>query len=299
MDKSMECIDDIAAFGKLPRRDRDGHKGDFGKVLVVGGSRRMIGAPGLAGNGALRGGAGLVTIASPAPVQLAVAMLCECATSIPLGCDTRGQLASESVHQLKTAAKTCDILTIGPGMGTGAGGENLLRAALELELPVVVDADGLNNLAKIDNWYSLRKCPLILTPHPGEFGRLTGKTTDEIQSARLETVTEAIAKWSPDDSELPMILVLKGAGTIVTDGARVYVNNTGNPGMATGGSGDVLTGFIAGLALQGPELFAAACMGVYVHGAAGDLAAAKLTEESMIASDLLEFIPEAMKEITA
>ena len=294
----MQSINDIATFGKLPRRDRNAHKGNFGKVLVVGGSRRMIGAPGLAGNGALRGGAGLVTIASPAPVQLAVAMLCECATSIPLGCDTRGQLSAESVRQLKTAAEACNILAVGPGMGMGAGQENLLRAVLEMELPVVVDADGLNNLAKIDDWYSLRKCPLILTPHPGEFARLTGKTTDQIQSGRLETVTEAMDKWLPDDTELPMILVLKGAGTIVTDGARIYVNNTGNPGMSTGGSGDVLTGLIAGLAIQGPDLFAAACVGVYVHGTAGDLAAAQLTEESMIASDLLEFIPEAMKEIT-
>ncbi len=295
----MRRINDIATFGKLPARDRCGHKGDFGRVLVVGGSRRMIGAPGLTANGALRGGAGLVTIASPAPVQLAVAMLCECATSIPLGCDTRGQLSNESARQLRTAAQASDILAVGPGMGTGAGQENLLRVVLEQKLPVVIDADGLNNLAKIDSWYSLRKCPLILTPHPGEFARLTGKTTAQIQSDRIEAATEAIGKWLPDDAELPMILVLKGAGTIVTDGARIYVNPTGNPGMSTGGSGDVLTGLIAGLALQGPDLFEAACMGVYVHGAAGDLAAEKLTEESMIASDLLEFIPEAMKEITA
>jgi len=238
MDNGMQRINDIATFGKLPTRGKESHKGDFGRVLVVGGSRRMIGAPGLTANGALRGGAGLVTIASPAPVQLAVAMLCECATSIPLGCDTRGQLAGESGRELKKAAETSDILAVGPGMGTGPGQENLLRVVLEQKIPVVIDADGLNNLAKIDDWYSLRKCPLILTPHPGEFARLTGKTTDQIQGDRITAVSEAMEKWLPDDAELPMILVLKGAGTIVTDGARIYVNDTGNPGMSTGGSGD-------------------------------------------------------------
>ncbi len=296
----MERINDIATFGKLPSRDADSHKGDFGRVLVVGGSRRMIGAPGLAGNGALRGGAGLVTIAAPAPVQLAVAMLCECATSIPLACDTRGQLTAAAARQLKTITDTSDIIAIGPGMGTGAGQENLLRAMLDQELPLVIDADGLNNLAKIDDWYSLRKCPLILTPHPGEFARLTGIATDEIQADRLTAAANAMQQWLPDDTDLPMILVLKGAGTVVTDAARIYINDSGNPGMATGGSGDVLAGLIAALAMQGgDDLFAAACMGVYVHGLAGDLAAGKLTEESMIASDLLDFIPEAMKEITA
>lgn len=309
MADELQHINDIATFGKLPARDKNAHKGDFGSVLVAGGSRRMIGAPGLTANGALRGGAGLVTIASPAVVQLAVAMLCECATSIPLACDTKGQLASESVRQLKRAAETSDILAVGPGMGIGGGQENLLRAAIEqeqkqgqkheLKKPVVIDADGLNNLAKIDNWYFLRKCPLILTPHPGEFARLTGKTIEQIQGNRIEAVAAAIKKWLPNAPQPPMVLVLKGAETIVTDGSRIYINNTGNPGMATGGSGDVLTGLIAGIALQGPDLFTAACMGVYLHGAAGDLAAAKLTEESMIASDLLEFIPEAMKKITA
>ncbi len=292
----------IEDFGKLPSRDRAGHKGDFGRVLVVGGSRRMIGAPALAGKGALRGGAGLVTIASPAPVQLAVAMLCECATSVPLPSEKTGkqELSAEAVGKFRTIAEACDILAVGPGMAVGPGQEALVRAAIDQEKPLILDADGLNNLAKIDDWPSLRRCPLILTPHPGEFARLTGLTIDEIQNDRENSAQTALAKWQETThTALQLILVLKGANTVVTDGLAGYVNKTGNPGMATGGSGDVLTGLIAGIALQGLDLLTSACLAVYVHGQAGDLAATEGTEESLIASDLLDYIPQAMQEIVA
>ena len=299
MGKKLELIETLP---KLPARSRAGHKGDYGRVLVVGGSRGMIGAPSLAGLAGLRGGAGLVTIASPEPVQLAVAMLCPCATSIPLVVDSKGGLAPEAIGELHKAAGGCDILAVGPGLGTGVPQENVVRAALQQKNPVVLDADGLNNLAAIEDWASLRRCPLVLTPHPGEFARLTHTSTPKVQGGRQDAVMAAMDGWGPPGRDVapahPLILVLKGAGTIVTDGRRVYVNATGNPGMATGGSGDVLTGLIAGMAMQGLGLFEAVCLAVSVHGRAGDLAAEKLTEESLIASDLLDFIPDAMKEIT-
>ncbi len=299
MGKKLELIE---TFPKLPVRSRAGHKGDYGRVLVVGGSRGMIGAPGLAGMAALRGGAGLVTIACPESIQLAVAMLCQCATSIPLVTDSGGGLTPEAIGQLHKAAAACDILAVGPGLGTGGPQENVVRAALQQENPVVLDADGLNNLAAIESWASLRRCPLVLTPHPGEFARLTRTSTQKVQAGRQDAVMAAMDRWVPASRDVstaqPLILVLKGAGTIVTDGRRVYVNTTGNPGMATGGSGDVLTGLLTALAMQAPGLFEAACLAVCVHGRAGDLAAAKLTEVSLIAGDLLDFIPDAMKEIT-
>ena len=141
----------------------------------------------------------------------------------------------------------------------------------------------------------IRQCPLVLTPHPGEFSRLTGRPIADIQADRAAALDVAWQAWAAEDKP-PLVVLLKGAGTVVTDGQRRYVNDTGNPGMATGGSGDVLTGLIAGLALQLDDLFLAVCLAVRLHGRAGDLAAAALTEPSMTAADLIEFIPEAMKE---
>ncbi|HAU38475.1 MAG TPA: NAD(P)H-hydrate dehydratase, partial [Phycisphaerales bacterium] len=151
----------------LPLRARAAHKGDFGRVLVVGGSRGMIGAPALAANAALRGGAGLCTVAAPETVQLAVAALCPCATSIPLDCDGQGAPAATAVRQVLAGAAKADVLAVGPGMDRGEPQKTLLRALLEQTRPIVLDADGLNNLADIDGWPERRRCPLVLTPHPG------------------------------------------------------------------------------------------------------------------------------------
>jgi NAD(P)H-hydrate epimerase len=292
----MERITDLP---KLPPRDREGHKGDYGRILVVGGSRRMIGAPALAANAALRGGAGLVTIASPANVQFAVAMLAECATSIPLKCQTSLEMAPAAVGQVLEAAERNDVLAVGPGFAVGNQQEQIVRACLEQDKPVVLDADGLNNLANIDNWPRLRRCPLILTPHPGEFGRLTGQSPADVQTDRIGTAERALAKWLNDaQTDAPLMLVLKGAGTIVTDGQAMYVNRTGNPGMATGGAGDILTGLTAAMACQGLDLLPATCLAVRIHGLAGDLAAEDLGQQAMIASDLLDTIGDAIKEHT-
>ncbi len=284
-------ITDVATPGS---RDRGAHKGDFGRVLIVGGSRGMIGAPALSGNAAFRGGAGLVALAVPETVQLAVASLCWCATSIPLTCANDGQLNAEALRQIARASEACDVLAVGPGMGVGTVQQNLVRTVLDQSKPVVLDADGLNNLAAIADWPELRNCPLVLTPHPGEFARLSGRDTAAVQVGRESAAIDAVGKWAAPDRG-PLVCLLKGAGTVVTDASAVYVNNTGNPGMATGGSGDILTGLIAALIAQGLEPFDAACLGARVHGLAGDLASSKFGETSMTAADLLDFIPDAFR----
>ena len=287
----------VKAVPRLPARRADGHKGEYGHVLVVGGSRGMIGAVAMATNAALRGGAGLVTFAAPETVQLSIAGLCPCATSVPLACDSRGELAPPSVRQMLHEVKY-DVLAVGPGMGKGLGQRNLVQAALAQEKPIVIDADGLNNLASIENWPESRRCPMILTPHPGEFGRLVNRTTKEIQADREGLALATVRQWiGRSQTDKPMVLVLKGHGTVVTDGQRLYVNTTGNPGMATGGTGDVLTGLTAAIVGQGLQPFDAAVLAVYVHGLAGNLAAKKFGQVSMMASDLLEFISTAFMKL--
>ena len=282
----------------LPARRQDGHKGDYGRVLIVGGSRGMVGAVALAANAALRGGAGLVTFAAPETMQLAVAGLCPCATSVPLACGADGELAAEAVRQFYQAAGPMDVLAVGPGMDVGTRQQDLVRAALEQGKPLVVDADGLNNLVYLARWPAARRCPLILTPHPGEFARLTGRSVREIQADREGSAAAAARQWGAAGApEAPLAVLLKGAGTVITDGRRLRVNATGNPGMATGGSGDVLTGLVAALLAQGLAVFDAASLAAHLHGRAGDLAAEGLSQAGLIASDLLDFLPRAMKEI--
>jgi NAD(P)H-hydrate epimerase len=319
----------VTVVPPLPPRPRDAHKGDFGRVLVVGGSRGMIGAVALAANAALRGGAGLVTFAASETVQRTVAALCPCATSVPLAADpasSADDLAPAAVGQMLAAAERADVVAVGCGLGVGTTRQNLIRAALRQARPAVIDADGLNNLAKIIDWPSLRNCPLVLTPHPGEFARLTGSRTADVQADREAAALAAVRRWAgrggadrdagapaggdaraggrgraePDDGpHRPLVCVLKGAGTVVTDGRRTYINDTGNPGMATGGTGDVLTGLTAAMIAQGLAPFEASCLAVRVHGRAGDLAAQRLGQPALIASDLLDHLPAAIQEFAS
>jgi NAD(P)H-hydrate epimerase len=291
----VERIDQVPAL--LPRR-RETHKGSVGHVLVVGGSRGMIGAPALAANAAGRSGAGLVTIAVPEAIQLHTAALCPFATSVPLACTARGELAPVAVGEVMARAESADVLAVGPGLAVGVAQRMLVQAVLGQDRPVVLDADGLNNLVAIGDWPGLRRCPLVLTPHPGEMSRLTGLAVGPIQAERESLAVAAVREWADRQTleDVPLVLVLKGAGTVVTDGRRLYVNDTGNPGMATGGSGDVLTGVIAALLGQGLSAMDAAVLGVRVHGAAGDAAARRVGEVSLIASDITECLPEAFGE---
>lgn len=269
----------------------------------------MIGAPALATNAALRAGAGLATVAAPDDVQLAVASLCPCATSIPLpqirtgSINPRASLAIlRSMGLLTTDRPT--VVAGGPGLGRGDASFNmgladLWIAFMRARVSLVLDADALNAMSKsgAQGWNRIAWSRLVITPHPGELARMQGVTTKTIQADRprwaVQTAREIGAR-SRSENDLPVV-VLKGAGTIVTDGRRIYTNRTGNPGMATGGSGDVLTGLIAGLVAQGMSCFDAAILGVQVHGKAGDLAAKYLGQASLIATDILDFIPTAFR----
>ncbi len=280
----------------LPARRRDAHKGDFGRVLVVGGARGMIGAPALCANAALRGGAGLVRIAVESPLLEAVGTLAPCATAV--GLPPLDRFAPPAVWRvLGAAADAADVLAVGPGWSNDAARAAMLRRILsDAARPVVLDADGLNNLARLPDWPAVVRrrtasSPLVLTPHPAEAQRLLDAARIEVDARRQRgAAAAALAEASG------AVLVLKGAGTIVTDARRVYINRTGNPGMATGGSGDVLTGLIAALIGQRLSPFDAAVLGVFLHGRAGDLAARRLGEASMMATDLLDVLPDAFRE---
>lgn len=284
----MPQFETITELPRLPPRPRDGHKGTFGHVLVVAGSRGMSGAATLCGTAALRGGAGTVQVAVPANIQPIVATSQLCVTTAGLPYTTEGQFAAHALPELIALAKRADSMAIGPGLGSGAAIGWVVRGLVQdTPIPVVLDADGLNALAPMKKPELVRPDkPIILTPHPGEFARLVGKTTAEIQRERESQALEFARAQR-------VVLVLKGANTLVTDGHRLYVNRTGNPGMATGGSGDVLTGVIAALLGQKLEPFAAAQLGVYLHGLAGDLVREELGEEGMIAADLLQTLPQA------
>ncbi len=285
----------------LEPRSAQGHKGNFGRVLVVGGSTGMIGAPCLTANAALRSGAGLVTFAVPAPIQPACATLVPCATSVALGVDEQGDLQPGAIRQIRETMDSLDIdvLAMGPGMGSAPSARDVVRAAIQWELPLVLDADGLNHLSKIQDWPRLRNSPLVLTPHPGEFSRLRGIEIGRIQQDRAPCALQAVQDWKAQArTDAPLVVLLKGNGTIVSDARSLYVNDTGNPGMATGGAGDVLTGVIAALIGQMNDPFQAACLGAWVHGRAGDLAAGKRGQVSLIATDLLDHLGQAFLEST-
>ena len=275
----------------LPRRRFDSHKGSFGKVLIAAGSHGMAGAAVLCGRAALRSGAGLVQVATPSCVQAIVAAGNPCYTTFALHQNVDGTLADSAAADLVAWALSADAVAIGPGLGQGNDVKPFVRRVLaELQkMPMVVDADALNALAPFTHEFKNRSHPLVLTPHPGEFARLTGRSMEEVRTHREELAHDFAAKFG-------VVLLLKGAGTVVADGTRLYRNSTGNPGMATGGSGDVLTGAIVALLGQGLSPFEAAVLGAWVHGRAGDRASAALGEIGMTAADIVEQLPQAFRE---
>ena len=271
-----------------PTRPAAAHKGTFGRVLVIGGSRGMSGAPSLAGLGALRGGAGLVYVAVPNEILPIVAAIEPSYLTIPLATDEEhGCLSADGLKGLRQACDGKDAIALGPGLGMSRGVTAIVAALFaELPQPMVVDADALNVLASQKTGDSKKAGPRILTPHPGEFARLIGSDIATVQNQRAKLAAEFAATHG-------VIVLLKGHGTVITDGNRVAINRTGNPGMATGGSGDVLTGLIAALMAQGMEPFEAAQLGAHLHGLAGDLAAAELSQPGLIASDLPRYLAAA------
>jgi ADP-dependent NAD(P)H-hydrate dehydratase len=299
----MEIVRDVP---KLPPRPVEGHKGTFGRVLVVAGSIGMTGAAALVGRAALRAGAGLVRVATAKSALPIVASIEPSYTTLPLPEDAAGRISSKAINAILNAAEENDAVAIGPGLGQSTGLRAVVETLIQQEgLRLLIDGDGLNNLSQLAGWPQKRKADLIVTPHPGEMKRLwSGLFREEMPQDRQQTATQMAQITQA-------VVALKGAGTVVTDGQRVYVNTTGNPGMGTAGAGDVLTGIISALMGQirathasGSQtrnyafgvpspLLDATILGVYVHGLAGDIAAARLGQVSLIATDLIDSLPEA------
>ncbi len=280
----------ITDIPKIPKRATDAHKGDFGRVCIIAAGRGFAGAAALAGRSALRSGSGLVRVACPQSLINALTAFEPCFTTIPLMENDDGKISSKSIDVILAAVEDNDVMAFGPGVGVSKDICEILENLIAIQgLQLVIDADGLNNLAKIRNWPQIRAANLILTPHPGEMKRLWAGLCDEpLPQDRIELAGKFA---SMTDS----VIVLKGAGTIVSDGSNYYVNQTGNPGMATAGSGDVLTGVIVSLWGQQFGCLDSAVLGVYVHGLAGDLAAEDKTQISLIATDIIDYLANAFK----
>ena len=273
-----------AVLNILPDRKIDAHKGDFGKILLLCGSRGYTGAAYLAAMGALRSGGGLVFLGVPACIYAIEAVKLNEAIVFPLP-DEAGKLSEKAIPEILERLPKMDAVLIGPGLGQSEDVFRVVKSVLEhADCPVVVDADGINVLAAHKDILRGRTSATVLTPHTGEFARLGGSTESGRQAA-----AEAMAK------DLGCILLLKGKDTVITDGESTYINPTGNPGMAVGGSGDVLSGIIAALMGQGVEPLKAAACGAWIHGAAGDLCADEIGQYGMLPTDMVNVLPRLLK----
>ncbi len=279
---------DVTEVPPPPARSEDAHKGSAGLVLVVAGRRGMAGAAALVGNAALRGGAGLVRVATPDDCLDTVAALAPCCTTAPLPVPLGAWGGAGQARVVCGLAEGWDALAMGPGLGQAGSVSYLVRGVLAgVEAPIVLDADGLNVIAD-DPAAALgaAKAPVVITPHPGEAARLLGCSPKDVQADRPAAATRLAA--------LADVAVLKGAGTVVTDGRRLYTNRTGSPAMATAGAGDVLTGLLAALLAAGMDPFDAAVLGVWAHGRAGELAAETHGVLGTTALDILGCLPRAL-----
>jgi NAD(P)H-hydrate epimerase len=281
----------IAAL--FPRRRVSSHKGDYGHLLIIGGSRNLAGSIILAGRAALRSGIGLITLAMPSSLKTIVSCAVPEAMSLPLLEDENAAITHRSREHILAYIRARGVTAVACGIGltTHSGAQKLVEYLIaHLDVPFLVDADGLNCLKGKINLLAQKHSPCIITPHPKEMSRLSGIAVAAIQKKR-RAVARAIAKKSR------CIVVLKGHETVVTNGKEIFLNPTGNPGMATGGTGDVLTGITGAFLAQGITPLAAAKAGVFIHGLAGDIVKKKKTEMSLIASDVIENLPQAFKEI--
>lgn len=271
----------------LPAREPISHKGDYGKLLVISGSTGYTGAPYMAAEAAVRSGAGLVFLGVPESIYPIVASKCVETMPFPLPCDAAGRLSESAVPEILSRLEACDVCLVGPGLGRSKGITHVVSRILKAaRVPCVLDADGINAVAENIDVLDMAPGPVIITPHEGEFKRLGGKISgDRISSAAAFSARHGC------------ITVLKGHRSITAlPDKRAYVNTTGNPGMAKGGSGDVLAGIIAALICQMP-LGEAVISAVFLHGRAGDICARRFGEYSMTPSDIICALPEAFKEI--
>ena len=275
----------------LGKRGNDSHKGDYGKLLIIAGSSGMSGAAYMASQAALKSGAGLVTIACPESVNTALEAKTTEAMTLPLD-ENDGHIAYSAVSEITENLSKVSAVLIGPGLGRSRDVSEIVRTVLKsCRVPVIVDADAINAVARDKSVLSECACDLIFTPHSAEMARLTGLDISYIEDNRINVSREC-------SEELGAVILLKGHHTIVTaEDLTQYINNTGNPGMASGGSGDVLAGIIAALAARGIGCGEAAAASAFIHGMAGDIAAERYGMESMSAADILECLPEAYMRI--
>ncbi len=294
----LELLEGSWVAEHLPKRPLDSHKGTFGHVLVVAGSRNYVGAAYLASQASVRAGAGLTTLATPECVYPIAAAKSTEPIHLPLPDDDEGRVSAQAAQVLHDESRRFTNIVVGCGLGLSDGTVRFVEELLFsqessglTELPVLVDADGLNNLARIKDWPERRRRPMTLTPHPGEMATLTGLSTLEVQADRAAVAREYAARWN-------VVLVLKGANTVIAqpDG-MVRVAAFANPGMASGGTGDVLSGIIGGLMAQGLAPAVAASCGVYLHGEAGRQVVSRLGNTGLAASDLLPEIPAAIRRV--
>ena len=279
-----QLLDHQAVLSLLPDRDPWGHKGTFGKILLLCGSRGFTGAAYLAAMGALRTGAGLTFLGVPESIYEIEAMKLNEPVVFPLP-DKCGMLSCAAAEDVLRRLPQMDAVLVGCGLGQSEGTFHIVKTVLEqATCPVVLDADGINVLSAHKDLLRGRKAPTILTPHDGEFTRLGGKLEDD----RYASAAAFCRQWN-------CILVLKGHRTCITDGTDGYINHTGNPGMAVGGSGDILAGMIVSLLGQGLAPLEAAAASVWLHGAAGDLCADEIGQYGMLPTDMLSRIPRLMK----
>jgi NAD(P)H-hydrate epimerase len=279
----------LAELPPLPERPPEFHKGKAGRVLVIAGSAGMTGAGAMASRACLRAGAGVVLWAIPKSLN----GICETLTmeimTLPIPDTPSGAPAMDAREILVEAARETDCVILGPGLPVAGDTGELMRLLIpEIFPPLIIDGGAFSAIGSDVMIIRKRQSPTIITPHPGEMGRITGKTSDQIQAKRRDFATK-YAKLSG------AVVALKGHDTLVTNGAEVYVNQSGNPGMATAGSGDVLCGVIAALAGQGMAPLEAAKLGVFLHGLAGDLGVAEKGMHGLIASDMIENLPAAFQ----
>ncbi len=286
----LNLLDRGYARGMILPRYPDSHKGDYGHLMIIAGSPGKAGAAAMAAMGALRAGAGLVSVASPESMVPIIQRLCMEAMCIPAAEGIDGTIGMGAEDELVRVSSKMSACAIGPGLTSHPETAQVVKNVIQrLNIPMVIDADGINALIGSLDILKRSKAAAVLTPHPGELGRLLGSSPDEVQKDRIKIASDFAVRHK-------VILVLKGAGTVIaTPDGEAFVNSTGNPGMATAGTGDVLTGMIGGLLAQGYGPLDAACLAVYLHGLAGDLSAAEKTEMGMIAGDVIEKIPKAVQ----
>ena len=283
----------IKSYGHmLPKRRRDMHKGDCGRLLIAAGSLKMVGAACLCARAAMRTGSGLVTLATADCVQQTAAAKLNEIMTLPLPSEG-GIISGDGAAEIAEALRICNAAAIGPGLGRGSGVPTILKEFIRSGIPVVIDADGLNALSENIGLLGEDHGDIILTPHPVEMSRLCGEKVPSDDKGREEIAVEFAKRYG-------VIVLLKGHRTVIASPkGEIHINESGNSGMASGGMGDVLTGIIASFCGQGADAYNAAVLGAFIHGLAGDIAADDKGQFGMIASDVIDKLPYAISAIDA